>query len=146
MNGHRLAHIGLTVSDLDASLAFFTAFLGFALTSRLAPIDPGAISGITGVDGGVARELAYLAKDELVVELLEYSAPPPKRSPLGPSDPGYFHLFVEADDFDATLTAALPHGFSAVSPPYVIEAGPNAGKRGTYLRHGDGYALELIGR
>jgi hypothetical protein len=32
-----------------------------------------------------------------------------------------------------------------VREPYLIAAGPNIGKTGTYLRHPDGFSLEIIG-
>ncbi|MEE4350202.1 MAG: VOC family protein [Pacificimonas sp.] len=140
----QLVHFGLAVSDLDRMVAFFVDFLGFGLERRLAPHDPGAVAGILGVSDADIREIAYLHKKDWAVELLEFANVVQHRE-RSPTDPGYFHLLVECESFDATVTAAGAHGFEAVAPPYLIAAGPNEGKHGTYLRHGDGFSLEVIG-
>ena len=141
----RFAHIGLTVSNLDQMVAFFTGMLGFEVGSRLRPFDPRAVAGITGVAEAVVEEIAYLRRGELAFELLQYRDPPPRASSLRPCDPGYMHWLLEVDDFAGSIERAAAHGFARVSAPYLITAGPNAGKHGTYLRHPDGFALELIG-
>jgi len=141
----RLEHVGLTVSNLEQMIGFFTELLGFSVKARLQPFDPMAVAGITGVESASAREVAYLARGELTFELLEYRAPPPRRSPLRPCDPGYMHWLVEVDDLTITAARAAQYGFATVSAPYRITLGPNAGKHGTYLRHPDGFSLEVIG-
>jgi catechol 2,3-dioxygenase-like lactoylglutathione lyase family enzyme len=145
MSRVRLEHVGLTVSNLDQMVAFFTELLGFSIKARLQPFDPMAVAGIIGVEGARAREVAYLTRGELTFELLEYREPPAQRSSLRPCDPGYMHWLVEVDDLTATATRAAQYGFVAVSTPYRIMLGPNAGKHGTYLRHPDGFSLEVIG-
>ncbi|MCZ8132751.1 MAG: VOC family protein [Steroidobacteraceae bacterium] len=141
----RLGHVGLTVSNLDEMLAFFTGMLGFAVKARLQPFDPHAVAGITGVEGAVVREIAYVARGELTFELLEYLEPKPILSPLRPCDPGYMHWLLEVNDLPAAVERAARHGFAPVRGPYPIAAGPNAGRLGTYLRHRDGFSLEVIG-
>jgi catechol 2,3-dioxygenase-like lactoylglutathione lyase family enzyme len=141
----RFEHVGLTVSNLDQMVAFFTELLGFSVKARVQPFDPLAVSGITGIDGASAREVAYLARGEMTFELLEYRTPPPQRSHLRPCDPGYMHWLVEVEDVPNTTKRAAQYGFVAVSAPYRVAMGPNAGKLGTYLRHPDGFSLEVIG-
>jgi len=145
MSRVHLEHIGLTVSNLDQMVAFFTDLLGFSVKARLQPVDPNAVAGITGVEDARAREVAYLTRGELTFELLEYRAPPAQRSSLRPCDPGYMHWLVEVDDLQVTVARATQYGFAVVSAPYRIALGPNAGKYGTYLRHPDGFSLEVIG-
>lgn len=145
MSRVRFEHVGLTVGDLDQMVGFFTDLLGFSVKARLQPFDPMAVAGITGVDGARAREVAYLTRGELTFELLEYGAPPAQRSTLRPCDPGYMHWLLEVDDLASTASQAARYGFVAVSTPYRIAMGPNAGKHGTYLRHPDGFSLEVIG-
>ncbi len=139
-------HVGLTVSNLDQMIGFFTQILGFDVNARLKPIDPDAVAGITGVDGAVAREIAYLSRGDLTFELLQYEAPEPARSTLRPCDPGYMHWLVDVDDLPSAAQAAAGFGFNISQTPHRIRLGPNAGKIGTYLRHPDGFAIELIGR
>jgi catechol 2,3-dioxygenase-like lactoylglutathione lyase family enzyme len=145
MSSPRFAHVGLTVSDLDQMIAFFTDMLGFELKTRLRPFDPGAVAGIIGIDEAVVEEIAYLGKGDTTFELLQYRAPAPTRSTLRPCDPGYMHWLVEVDDTAAAIDRAAGHGFLLVREPYLIAAGPNIGKTGTYLRHPDGFSLEIIG-
>lgn len=145
MSRPRFEHVGLTVSDLDRMVAFFTEMLGFGLKARLQPFDPGAVAGITGVDGAVVAEIAYVAKGDTTFELLQYREPASIRSALRPCDPGYMHWLVIVDGFAEGVALAERYGFASTREPYLIAAGPNAGKFGTYLRHPDGFSLEVIG-
>ena len=145
MSRPQFEHVGLTVGDLDRMVTFFTEMLGFELKARLQPIDPGAVAGIIGVGNAVVAEIAYVAKGDTTFELLQYQEPGPTRSALRPCDPGYMHWLVAVDGFAEGVTLAARYGFAPVSEPYLIAAGPNAGKLGTYLRHPDGFSLEIIG-
>jgi len=145
MSSGRFAHVGLTVSNLDQMVGFFTSMLGFEVSSRLRPFDPRAVAGITGIAEAVVEEIAFLRRGELTFELLQYRDPPPRVSPLRPCDPGYMHWLLEVDDLGGSIESAVTAGFAQASEPYRIAAGPSAGKYGTYLRHPDGFALELIG-
>jgi catechol 2,3-dioxygenase-like lactoylglutathione lyase family enzyme len=145
MPPERFAHVGLTVSNLDQMVGLFTGMLGFELSGRLRPFDPHAVAGITGVAEAVVEEIAYLRRGDLAFELLQYRDPPPRSSTLRPCDPGYMHWLLEVDSLADSIERAAAFGFARVSAPYRITAGPNAGKYGTYLRHPDGFALELIG-
>ena len=145
MSRSQFEHVGLTVGDLDRMVAFFTEMLGFELKARLQPIDPGAVAGITGVGNAVVAEIAYVAKGDTTFELLQYQEPAPTRSGLRPCDPGYMHWLVTVDVFAEGVALAARYGFALFSEPYLIAAGPNAGKLGAYLRHSDGFSLEVIG-
>ena len=145
MSRPQFEHVGLTVGDLDRMVAFFTEMLGFELKARLQPIDPGAVAGIIGVGNAVVAEIAYVAKGDTTFELLQYQEPAPTQSGLRPCDPGYMHWLVTVDVFAEGVALAARYGFALFSEPYLIAAGPNAGKLGTYLRHPDGFSLEVIG-
>lgn len=141
----QLEHVGLTVSDLDQMIAFFTDMLGFEVKARLQPFDLQAVPGITGIRDAVVREIAYVTKGEQTFELLQYEKPAAIVSTLRPCDPGYMHWLLAAEDFPGAVARAAAYGFTPVSEPYRIAMGPNQGKRGTYLRHRDGFSLEIIG-
>lgn len=145
MSPFRFEHAGLTVSDLDRMLPFFTGVLGFELKARLKPFDPFAVPGITGVADAVVAEIAYLARNDFTLEVLQYREPPPRVSPLRPCDPGYFHWLVTVDDLPTAMAEVATFGFAPVTDPYCIRVGPNTGRLGTYLRHPDGFSLEIIG-
>ena len=141
----RFEHVGLTVSDLGQMVSFFTTMLGFELRSRLRPFDPDAVAGITGIDEALVEEIAYLGHGDTTFELLQYREPAPTRSALRPCDPGYMHWLLTAADVEAAIAQAAGFGFTRVREPYLVAQGPNAGKVGTYLRHPDGFSLEIIG-
>ena len=145
MSSPRFAHVGLTVGDLDRMIAFFTDMLGFELKMRMRPFDASAVAGIIGIEEAIVEEIAYLGDGDTVFELLQYRAPAPTRSTLRPCDPGYMHWLIEVDDLAAAIGRAAGYGFLPVREPYRIAAGPNIGKAGTYLRHSDGFSLEIIG-
>lgn len=145
MPGLRFEHVGLTVSNLDQMVAFFTDLLGFTVSARVRPFDPAAVAGITGISAALVDEIAYASKGDLTFELLQYRQPEAQPSPLRPCDPGYMHWLVTVDDVPGTVARAAAYGFTQASQPYLIAAGPNAGKLGTYLRHADGFSLEVIG-
>jgi catechol 2,3-dioxygenase-like lactoylglutathione lyase family enzyme len=55
----RLAHIGLTVVDLDAMLDFYTAILGFTVQCRVPHPKGGTIVYLDGADGESIELILY---------------------------------------------------------------------------------------
>ena len=136
-------HTSFTVADLDRAVAFFSQGLGFELVSK-APRDPEAVQQITAVEGADIM-VAYLQAPGHRLELIEYLAPGEKgRNTARPCDTGFAHLAFDVSDMDAALAAAEAHGVLPLNPPYVIDRGPNAGRRVVYLKSDNGLALEFI--
>src|SRR3977135_4456476 len=84
-------HTGITVSNLERSLAFWRDVLGFALSHR--PHHTGALAGeVTGVPGAEIS-IAVLKGYGHKIELLEYLAPVDrKRANIRPCDLGSLHV------------------------------------------------------
>ncbi|GAO55795.1 MULTISPECIES: VOC family protein [unclassified Novosphingobium] len=137
-NTGRLEHIGVTVADMERALDFLT-ILGFVTQSRFTPFDPGAVAGITRLDGAKVREIAYVARDAYHFELLEYEAPERAIGLRQPCDTGYFHFALHVDDLDA-VQAQL----GSCAPPHRVQRGPAKGQRATYVYGPDGLTVELI--
>ncbi|MBT6138399.1 MAG: bleomycin resistance protein [Rhodospirillaceae bacterium] len=136
-------HTSFTVSSLDRTVAFFTEALGFALLSR-APRDPNAMQRITGVTGGEA-EIAFVQGPGHRIELIEYKNPSERQTvDSQPWHTGFAHVAYDVDDIDAAVAAAGQHGFSLTGEVYVIDKGPNAGRRVCYLSDRDAIAIEFI--
>lgn len=146
MSGFRVLstnHTSFTVSDLDRSIAFFRDALGFEVTSR-APRDPHAIRHITGVSGAEI-EVAYIRGPGHSLELIQYLAPPTRGQVVAePCDTGFAHVAYDVDDLEAALEAAAAHGVAPINPPWVIDRGPNTGRRVVYCRDPDGITIEFI--
>jgi len=136
-------HTGITVSDLERSLAFWRDVLGFELSHRTHQAGDLA-SEITGVPGAEIS-LAVLKAPGHRIELLEYHAPPDrKRLNLRPCDVGSVHVALVVDNLDAVLNAIVASGWRAAGKPQTLKTGPNAGRRVVYVRDPDGITIEFM--
>ena len=136
-------HTGITVADLERSLAFWQGVLGFELSHR--PHHTGDLaSEVTGVSGAEIS-IAVLKGYGHKIELLEYIAPADRRRVnIRPCDVGSLHVAFTVDDLDAVLSAIAASGWRAVGKPQTLESGPNAGKRVVYVRDPDGTTIEFM--
>jgi catechol 2,3-dioxygenase-like lactoylglutathione lyase family enzyme len=138
-------HTGITVTNLDRSLAFWRDVLGFELSHR--PHQTGKLaSEITGVPGAEIS-IAVLRGYGHKIELLEYLAPADRKHvALRPCDVGSVHVAFLVDNLDALLPAIAKSGWQAAGQPQTLTAGPNAGKRVIYVRDPDGTTIEFMQR
>ncbi|HXM73964.1 MAG TPA: VOC family protein [Chthoniobacterales bacterium] len=137
-------HTGITVSNLERSLAFWQDVLGFELSHRTH--QTGELAGeITGVPDAEIS-LAVLKGYGHKIELLDYKAPPDRKQhvDLRPCDVGSVHVALLVDDLDAVLNAIAASGWKAAGKPQTLESGPNAGKRVIYVRDPDGTTIEFM--
>lgn len=137
-------HTGITVSNLERSLAFWRDVLGFELSHRTHQTGELA-SEITGVPGAEIK-LAVLKAPGHKIELLEYLAPPDRKQDvdLRPCDVGSAHIALMVDDLDAILSAVAASGWKTAGQPQTLQTGPNAGKRVVYVRDPDGTTIEFM--
>lgn len=139
-----LHHIGVTVVDLDRSVAFWERLLGAAARDRRTLQGPqlATMVGYPGIriescwldlPGGVALELLqYLDRDEAAYD-------------PGTAHPGNVHVCLAVDDMDVAHAHAVACGAMPVSErPIDVAAGPRAGSRLAYLRQLDGVTIELV--
>ena len=137
-------HTGITVSNLERSLAFWRDILGFEL-SHTAHQTGEMAKEITGVAGAELKLAVLRAPGGHKIELLEYLAPPDrKRLALKPCDVGSVHVALLVDDLDAALESIAASGWKAAGKPQTLKTGPNAGKRVVYVRDPDGTTIELM--
>ena len=121
-------HTGITVSNLERSLAFWRNVLGFELSHRAHHTGELAseVTGVPGAEISIAVLKGYGHK----IELLEYLAPKDrKRIDLRPCDVGSVHVAFTVENLDAVLNAIAASGWSAAGKPQTLRSGPNAGKR-----------------
>jgi glyoxylase I family protein len=136
-------HTGITVSNLELSVAFWRDVLGFELSHR-AHHTGNLASEVTGVPGAEIS-LAVLKGYGHKIELLEYLAPADRKHvDLRPCDVGSVHVALFVDDLDAVLTAIAASGWKAAGKPQTLKSGPNAGKRVVYVRDPDGTTIEFM--
>ncbi|HEV2994935.1 MAG TPA: VOC family protein [Chthoniobacterales bacterium] len=136
-------HTGITVSNLERSVAFWRDVLGFDLSHR-AHHTGDLASEVTGVPKAEIS-LAVLKGYGHKIELLEYLAPSDRKHvDLRPCDVGSVHVALWVDNLDAVLNAIAASEWRPAGKPQTLKSGPNAGKRVVYVRDPDGTTFEFM--
>lgn len=138
-----VAHTGITVRDLPASIAFWTQAVGGVEERRFA-LSGDFAAGVTGVPGAAIEAAVVGLPGGHRVELLQYTSPAGGDLSGRPCDVGAWHLALETDDLDALVERCVRYGWVAAGPAPTMAEGPRAGTRFVYLRDEDGATLELI--
>jgi glyoxylase I family protein len=140
-------HTGITVSNLERSLAFWRDVFGFEL-SHTAHQTGEVAREITGVAGAEIKLAVVKTPGGHKIELLEYLAPSDRKRhvDLRPCDVGSVHVALLVDDLDELLQKIAASGWKAAGKPQTLRSGPNAGKRVVYVRDPDGTTIELMQR
>jgi len=138
-------HTGITVSNLERSLAFWRDVLGFGL-SHIAHQTGKMAKEITGVAGAEIKLAVVKAPGGHKIELLEYLAPPDGKRHVNllPCDVGHVHVALIVDDLEDVLERIAKFGWKAAGEPQTLKSGPNAGKRVVYVRDPDGTTIEFM--
>jgi catechol 2,3-dioxygenase-like lactoylglutathione lyase family enzyme len=137
-------HTGITVENLERSLAFWRDVLGLEL-SHTAHQTGELAEEITGVAGAEIKLAVLKTPGGHKIELLEYLAPPDrKHSDVRPCDVAHVHVALLVDDLDTILEKIAASGWRAAGKPQTLKMGPNAGKRVVYVRGPDGTTIEFM--
>ena len=142
----RVHHVGMSISDLDAALAFWERFLGVEARWQTVLERP-YIARHVGYPGVRIRAAFVDLPGSGILELLEYQGVERTPTDEGSANPGHAHLCLAVDDVQAVFERALVCGARAVWPdgPVDVDAGPNKGARASYLRvPPDWHTLELF--
>lgn len=138
-------HSGVTVTNLEVSLAFYRDVLGLELRTQRRVTEP-YVFECTGVQA-TALNLAFLGipGSDAQVELLEYEGVEWVPAASRPSDPGNVHLCLIVDDLNSLHARLVEAGFGARSAaPIDITVGPNTGGKMLYAIDPDGSFVELF--
>jgi catechol 2,3-dioxygenase-like lactoylglutathione lyase family enzyme len=141
-----IVHTGLTVRDLDRSLAFYRDLLGMEVIAEQEK-QGGYLAAIVGYpDAHVRMAHLRIPGGEHMLELFEYIAPAGRAAqPLQPRDTGSPHLCFAVSDLPALYERLVEAGVdSFFSPPVEIDTGVNRGGWALYLRDPDGIPVELF--
>lgn len=138
-------HTGITVSNLDRSIAFYTDVLGLSVEISPTDIIEGEeVSRGLGVPNARLR-LATLKAGESTVELLEYLNPPSSiDSPLPPNTLGAMHISFQVDDAEAKMKELEAKGVKFLTTLNYVDEGPLNGWRWVYFKDPDGITLEMV--
>jgi catechol 2,3-dioxygenase-like lactoylglutathione lyase family enzyme len=135
-------HVGLTVSDLGRSLAFYKDMFGLE-PEFIAHGDGAELSRAVGVPGTVLR-FAFLRVNDAVVELLEYKDVGDKTFGRRNCDVGSAHVCIDVPDIQEAYRELSGKGVEFLAEPLHINEGPLAGCSFAYFRDPDGITLEIF--
>jgi catechol 2,3-dioxygenase-like lactoylglutathione lyase family enzyme len=139
--------IGITVSDLDRAVTFYTDVLGFEKRSEVEVVGS-EHERLEGVFGMRAR-VAMLALGDEAIELTQYLAPRGRAMPADSraNDRWFQHIAIVTSDLDRAYQRLRERGVEHAStgPQRLPDWNPNAGGiEAFYFRDPDGHFLELI--
>ena len=123
----RIEHLNLSVSDLEASLAFYGELLGWGVRWR------GQAQGAAG-----PVEAAHLGDEACYLALFQAEAAADEGPDSRYSQPGVNHVGFVVDDLDQTLAR-----LSKLGPKVHFQPEYDPGRR-AYFFDADGIEVELI--
>jgi catechol 2,3-dioxygenase-like lactoylglutathione lyase family enzyme len=143
----RVDAIGITVSDMDRALAFYTGVLPFEVVSET-EVDGEAYEHLFGVFGLRAR-IVRLRLGAEEIELIDYLAPEGRPIPEGSrsNDAWFQHVAIIVSDMDAAYAELRRHKVQHASsgPQTLPDWNPNAGGiKAFYFKDPDGNHLEIL--
>ena len=136
----KLEHVGLSVADMERSLAFYRDTLGMVVMMDLDFPTESKLGEIVGMEAASAR-VVHLKCGEAVLELFEY------RNPRGrlisddrrQADHGFVHIGLKVTGIHELYDSLLKDGIQFLSPP--VELRPGAWI--AYFQGPDGEVCEL---
>ncbi len=133
-------HIGLSVVDLDRSVAFYRDSFGMEVLG-LDSFEGSSYERILALSGVVGKT-AMLRRGNMQLELFEFQRPTPQHSdPNRPvNDHGITHFCIEVEDVDAVYARLSASGTRFHCPPLDFDGIARA----TYGRDPDGNVFELL--
>jgi len=133
-------HTGISVSNLEASKAFYRDLLGMEVV-REVKLKGEAFEEISGIRGADV-DVCILQKGNTGIELLHYLSPKGEPNPhKRQCDRGIVHVSFIVEDADAAYETLTRKGARAISRPrHTREGGPKI----CYCYGPDGEVLELM--
>jgi lactoylglutathione lyase len=144
-----ILHTGLTVSDLDRSVAFYRDLLGLELISQWESSQPYLRTVVAYPDAELRIALLRLPPGTdgapgHHIELLEYRRPRGTRGDANTYNPGNGHVAFMVENLEAIYADLLAKGVRFKSPPVQITHGRNTGAKAVYFFDPDDITLEMI--
>ena len=144
----RIYHVGLTVSDLDRSVAFYRDVLGLEFQGEM--VMTGAATDALFQKKNCKVRLAYLNGSRHVeappVELIQFVGDPSAKGEPDMFAPSISELCFYTDAIDAVYERLLSKGVDCLSPPVAFDfTDQGFGKsKAFYFKDPDGIILEMM--
>ncbi|OPC03552.1 glyoxalase [Elizabethkingia ursingii] len=142
----RANHVGITVSNLEKSIAFYEALTG----TKVSNIDEIGGERMAKTQGLKDTRIKYanLHLDNLNIDILEYVLPAPEKTSYQNNQISAMHLCFEVDDIDAAMERLKEIGVEPEGEPIVFQEEDGLksgfGTAVAYFRDPDGTNLEII--
>jgi catechol 2,3-dioxygenase-like lactoylglutathione lyase family enzyme len=135
----RFNHVMLVVSNLDSSIAFYTAAFDLQVAQRINEMRVTGADGAPGAPRSVKMALLKFPGQEFVLELAERPAPPS----TGPA-PYYQHVGVDVRDIAAAAERVRKAGGRNPSPIQTVSISGGAVAKNMFFRGPSGEMVELM--
>ncbi|MCI5774239.1 MAG: VOC family protein [Erysipelotrichaceae bacterium] len=140
----QVVHIGLSVSDMEQSIAFYRDILGLKLVERM--IMDGENTDLLFAKKNMRAELAYLnAGDDKnpPIELICFMDDPVEKRQANLHETSISEVCFYTDDIDKEYARLKSLGVEFISSPQTFELGHTKSKA-VYFKDPDGIILELM--
>lgn len=140
----RVHHIGLTVSDIERSVAFYRDMLGLTVIARR-ETNADYVGKQTGYEGVTLKvaSLRVRPDSEQSIEMVQYVTHGAAAIEPATNRPGSTHLCFEVNDLRGAYEDLRRRGVQFKTEPVEITSGPNQGGWGVYFYDPDRYVIEL---
>ena len=138
-----LIHLGITVSDIDKFVDFYTKYFGFTLERRgvFPPEFIAAAPGLYRQKEGVYSDFAFLLSDNgIALELFQFSDLLPAEDPVW-NRPGYHHVCLRVKSVPEIYEVMAADGVEFYFEPRPMGQRENA--YWVFLKDPDGNMMEL---
>jgi catechol 2,3-dioxygenase-like lactoylglutathione lyase family enzyme len=141
MSVSALRHVGIVVSDMNASLPFYRDLLGMEPWYDRTNAGP-YIDAVTGVKGAKLRMIKLRAPTGGSIELLQYLSHPAGVAPARRAcDVGVNHVALQVADLAALYRGLRARGIRFESEP---QASPDGYAKVVYCRDPENVIVELV--
>ncbi|RBL92453.1 VOC family protein [Chitinophaga flava] len=142
----RANHVGIVVTNLDKSIAFYEALTGLKISNR-DMIGGDRMAHVMGLDKTLIR-YANLHLENLNIDLLEYEQPAPTVAKYDNNQISAMHLCFEVDDIQKAVERLKKAGIKLSGEPIVFQETDGLkngyGTAVAYFDDPDGTHLEII--
>jgi catechol 2,3-dioxygenase-like lactoylglutathione lyase family enzyme len=136
----KFSHVGISVSDIDRSIAFYRDLFGMEQLCDVFPFGGEQYDAIMDIPG-VQGRMCMIGKDTLQLELFEFANSKAKDPEYPVSDRGYSHFGFEVEDIAATYEKLRAADVRIHSPVITFMGG---GMKAAYCRDPDGNVFEIM--
>lgn len=136
-------HVGISVSDIDRSIAFYRDMFGMDQACEVFPFGGEQFSSVMGLSNASGR-MCMITGGDVSLELFEFAAPRPQtQDPSYPvADHGISHFGFEVEDVEEVYNRLAAAGVVFHCPVTTFSSGMKA----TYGRDPDGNVFEIMER